>query len=342
MTMHFITLDVFTDTVFLGNPLAVVIVEDKERDALNKDRKHLIAKEFNLSETVFLYLRPGESMQRPDRSSSVREMSILTVEEELPFAGHPAIGTTYFLLHHLGWDFIDTITPPCGAIRITRSPSGHGTVLASIPHDVHLHSRTLRHLYELGDRQVEAQIRPALHDDGRIRDAELDAPIFSIVKGMTFLLVRLPDLDHLGRVDVAKRLDVANYVSLLDAGPWGHGFVAKYYFVPQAVVIGEDGRRSETIRARMVELGFEDPATGSAASSLATYLSLLGNADEVKYRVIQGVEIGRKSDIEVNIVTGTREDGSREVREVRLGGAAKVVMKGEIDLSESDLKTFAR
>jgi len=226
--MQFITVDVFTDTPFLGNPLAVVIVEEKERAALGKDKQQLIAKEFNLSETIFLYLRPGETLQRPDRSSSVREVSIFTIESELPFAGHPTIGTTYLLLQHLGWDFVDTITPPCGPIRVTKSSAADGRVTASIPHDVHLHSRTLRSLYELGDKGVRAQIEPALHGDGSIRAAELDAPIFSIVKGMTFLLVELPSLEHLARVDVRKRLDLGEYVSLLDAGPWGHGFTARY------------------------------------------------------------------------------------------------------------------
>lgn len=224
--MQFITADVFTDTSFLGNPLAVVIVEDKERAALEKDKQQLIAKEFNLSETIFLYLRPGETLQHPDRSSSVREVSIFTIESELPFAGHPTIGTTYLLLQYLGWDFIDTITPPCGPVRIAKSADGR--VTASIPHDVHLHSRTLRSLYELGDKGVRAQIEPALHGDDAIRAAELDAPIFSIVKGMTFLLVELPSLEHLALVDVRKRLDLGEYVSLLDAGPWGHGFTARY------------------------------------------------------------------------------------------------------------------
>lgn len=157
-------------------------------------------------------------------------MSIFTIESELPFAGHPTIGTTYLLLQHLGWDFVDTITPPCGPIRVTKSSSSSsdGRVTASIPHDVHLHSRTLRSLYELGDKGVRDQIAPALHDDDAIRAAELDAPIFSIVKGMTFLLVELPSLEHLARVDVRKRLDLGEYVSLLDAGPWGHGFTARY------------------------------------------------------------------------------------------------------------------
>lgn len=328
--MQFITVDVFTDTSFLGNPLAVVIVEEKERASLGKDTQQLIAKEFNLSETIFLYLRPGETLQHPDRSSSAREVSIFTIESELPFAGHPTIGTTYLLLQYLGWDFVDTITPPCGPIRISKSADGR--VTANIPHDVHLHSRTLRSLYELGDKGVRAQIEPALHGDDAIRAAELDAPILSIVKGMTFLLVKLPSLEHLAQVDVRKRLDLGEYVSLLDAGPWGHGFTARYYYVPQAVVTDESGIRNETIRTRMVELDFEDPATGSAASSLTSYLSLKGDADETKYRITQGVELGRESDIETHIVSKVGSDGTRAIKEVRLGGTAKVVMKGEIFL----------
>lgn len=100
--------------------------------------------------------------------------------------------------------------------------------------------------------------------------------------------------------------------------------------MPQAVATDESGLRSETIRTRMVELDFEDPATGSAASSLTSYLSLRGDSDDTKYRITQGVELGRKSDIETQIVSKVGPDGTRAIREVRLGGTAKVVMKGEI------------
>lgn len=332
--MQFVTLDVFTDTPFLGNPLALVIVEDRERASLEakqgRNTRQLIAKEFNLSETVFFYLRPNETLSSPDRSSKEREMSIFTIEEELPFAGHPTIGTAYFILEHLGWGFIDTLVPPAGPITI--GSSADGAVTARIPHDVHLHSRTLRSLHELGDKQVTAQIEPALHDDEAIRVAELDAPIFSIVRGMTFLLVELPSLEHLGKVSVGKRLDLGNYISLLDAGSWGHGFVGRYYFVRQAVADAEDGVRTETIRARMVELGFEDPATGSAASALSSHLNLLGDRDEVRFRVTQGVEIGRRSDIEVFVASGAGDEGARTIKQVRLAGSARVVMTGNIQV----------
>lgn len=344
--MQFITLDVFTDTPFLGNPLAVVIVEAKERDGLDRARRQRLAREFNLSETAFLLLRPGETLQHPDRSSSVRELAIFTPDRELPFAGHPAVGTTYLLLHHLGWDFVDTIVPPAGPVRISKAAEGGGgggggsTVLASIPHDVHVHSRTLRALQEQqGDEEAAARVRACLHDDDDdIRAAELDAPAVSIVKGMAFVLVELPSLAHLGRVRAGgQRLDLAAGGAaggLLDAGPWGDGFVGRYYFVRQGVVVGgQDGRRGEAaVRARLVAPGLEDPATGSAASALASYLSLGGDVDEVRYRVTQGVEMGRKSDIEVNVVSGKGDGGARVIKEVRLGGTATVVMKGEIQV----------
>lgn len=334
--MQFVTLDVFTDTPFLGNPLAVVIVEDKDRATVDKTRQ-LIAKEFNLSETVFLYLRPGETLEYPDRSSLEREIGIFTIEGELPFAGHPTIGTTYFLVRHLGWDFITTLLPRAGPIRIM--PSAGSLVTASIPYKTHLHSRTLRTLYELGDKQVRAQIEPALSDDELVRAAELDAPIFSVVQGMTFLLVELPSLAHLARITTAKRLDLGNYVSLLNAGPWGHGFVARYYYVPTPPLPRGEGDggavevTTKTFRARMVELGFEDPATGSAASALSCHLSLAGgpgDRDEVRYQITQGVEMGRKSDIEVTVVMGAGEQGARDIKEVRLSGTARVVMTGTI------------
>lgn len=309
------------------------MVEDKERSALDKDDgpdiKQLIAKEFNLSETVFLYLGPNEMLTSPDRSSNERKIRIYTTESELPFAGHPTIGTAYFLRTRLQWDFVNIITPPAGPTHLTSADDA--SVTAQIPHDVHLHSRTLRALYELGDKAVTAQIQPALHDDEDIRNAELDAPIFSIVKGMSFLLVELPSIEHLGKINVGKRLDLGNYVSLLDAGSWGHGFTARYYYVRQTVATAEDGTRTETIRTRMVELGLEDPATGSAASALSCHLSLQGDMDEVRYRITQGVEIGRKSDIEVNIVLGNGEGDVKSIREVRLGGSARVVMTGQIN-----------
>lgn len=374
--MYFATLDVFTSTPFLGNPLALVVVEDKERAALDGgdttttttlSTKQRIAKEFNLSETVFLYLAPGETLAAPAPGAGAqkrsREMRVFTIDKELPFAGHPTIGTAYFVLRHLGWDHVDALVPPAGAIRIARDAGD--AVTARIPHDVHLHARTLRSLMEEGDgddddyegvgreevekglerrrrRTTRERIAQALHEDEVVRAAELDAPAFSIVRGMTFLLVALPSLAHLAKVDAAGARLNFGPLGLLDEGPWGEGFVSRYYYVVTGGEGDEKGAREEVeVRARMVELAFEDPATGSAASALGCYLSLKrdGGGDhddgkgveEVRYRVTQGVEIGRKSDIELDVVSSAGgEGGARKIEEVRLGGAATVIMTGDI------------
>lgn len=340
--MQFVTLDVFTDTPFAGNPLAVVIVEDKDRAALDKtNHRQLIAREFNLSETVFFYLRPGETLASPDRLCSEREISIFTTDREIPFAGHPTIGTAYFVLRHLGWAFVTTLVPPAGPIRIAAvGPASD--VTASIPHNTHLHTRTLRSFYDAGDEHILAQIEPALHhQDAVVRTAELDAPIFSIVKGMSFLLVELPRLEHLGHVAVSPA-NLRSCDFFLDAGPWGDGFVSRYYYVPMEQEGGTDEGAATTtttttastkaFRTRMVELGAEDPATGAAASALASYLSLYREpaAGEVRYHITQGVEMGRKSEIEVTTVTASDDKGARYIKEVRLSGTARVVMKGTL------------
>ena len=82
--LQYTTYDVFTQIPFKGNPLAIVKIP--EESALSKSEKQTIAREFNYSETVFLH--DGEH-----ESSSIRGVDIFTVTEELPFAGHPVIGT---------------------------------------------------------------------------------------------------------------------------------------------------------------------------------------------------------------------------------------------------------
>src|SRR5882672_9499505 len=87
---HFFTLDVFTGQQFGGNPLAVVL--DAER--LSREQMQAVAAEFNLSETVFVL--------PPAKAHSAKKLRIFTPRAELPFAGHPTVGTA-FLLAKLGW-----------------------------------------------------------------------------------------------------------------------------------------------------------------------------------------------------------------------------------------------
>ncbi|KAK3313579.1 hypothetical protein B0H66DRAFT_503168 [Apodospora peruviana] len=325
--LDFITLDVFTDTRFLGNPLAVVFIPASQRSRVSQETKQRIAREFNLSETVFLHTLDRE----PDTSTATREMIIFTIDEELPFAGHPTIGSAYLVLHHLGWGHVDTLLTKAGPIRIAGSGS---SVRATIPHAVHIHQQTLGDVVRIGGSAAGAIVKKALSDDPAISAAELAAPVVSIVKGMTFVLVRLPSLEHLAKVTTAKGLDFSQVDGLLlDKGEWEKSFISRYYYVlTEAEASGDEPQQKWVIRTRMVETGSEDPATGSAACTLASYLTIRSGkppVESARFKIIQGVEMGRQSEIVVDVTARVEEEtGEVGVKEIFLGGTAVVVMNG--------------
>lgn len=147
-----------------------------------------------------------------------------------------------------------------------------------------------------------------------------DFAIVSIVKGMTFVLIELESLDALESVTLAgKTLTIDG----LDQA-WDDTFVGSYFFVR----IGRGDSELESIRTRMIEGPLEDPATGSAASDLAAYLTLQDGipGQTSKYKIIQGVEMGRRSEILVDVQLG--DDGS--VAKVYLSGGAVAVMEGRV------------
>jgi pre-mRNA-processing factor 19 len=325
LKLDFVTLDVFTDTRFQGNPLAVVFVPAAVRNRISQETKQRIAREFNLSETVFLHTLDDE----PNRSIATREIEIFTTEGELPFAGHPTVGSAYLVLHHLGWGHVDTLQTKAGPIRIA-SYEGKDGVRAAIPHAVHTHGQTLRSILDSPDATQAAAnaIKDGLSTDPDIRAAELDAPAVSIVRGMTFLLVRLPSLEHLGRAAPVNRMDFTKIPDLLDDGEWKESFIARYYYVPLEEPFREDSEKV-AIRTRMVELGFEDPATGSAACTLASYLAVGGKGEMVAhFAITQGVEMGRRSEIAVGVLVQRGQEA--EIKALHLGGTAVVVMSGSI------------
>ncbi|KAI1757338.1 Diaminopimelate epimerase-like protein [Xylaria castorea] len=311
MDLPFTTLDVFTTKQLEGNPLAVVRVPASLRSRLTQSMKQKITKEFNLSETVFLHDDTSKS------GPETREVDIFTTDRELPFAGHPTIGTAVFVRHHLeGGEGVRTLAIKAGPIGIEPSSSSVPRgIRARIPHDVHLHAHTLR--------DVLSPSADGLHPDLAIREAELDAPVFSVVKGMTMVLVPLPSLDLLGKVRTLRLDFDALSPRLLDEG-WREGLIMRYYYVDVEDAEAQEGVRC--LRTRMVEVGFEDPATGSAASGLCAYLSLEQAKKGARFQVTQGVEMGRKSVISVETTLG--EGG--ELSELYLGGTAVVVMQGTL------------
>ncbi|KAI0834133.1 Diaminopimelate epimerase-like protein [Hypoxylon sp. FL0890] len=309
--LQFVTLDVFTSTRLQGNPLAVVTVPASLKDKLSQATKQKIAQEFNLSETVFLHEAADSDSQQQQRN-----VDIFTIEREIPFAGHPTIGTAVLVKYHLH-PHVDTLVTKAGPIGLASQADNQ--IRAKIPHNVHLHSKTLADV--IGGNTAY----PGLCPVPQIRDAELKAPVFSVVNGMTFVLVKLPSLDLLGQVGTSYRLDFdALPQPLLDEG-WRDSLVCRYYYVDLGE---EDGEKR--IRSRMVELGFEDPATGSAATALGSYLTLNEEKRGTRFRVTQGVEMGRKSDISVETTVRGSGSGGVELEELWLGGTAVVVLKGSL------------
>lgn len=354
--LSFVTLDVFTSQRYLGNPLAVVFVPASLRDTVTQETKQRIAREFNLSETVFLHTLDDEA--KDGAAVKSRQIDIFTPNEELPFAGHPTIGSAYLVKRHLGWGHVESLITRAGAIEIggldvdDNGESGREkrpeNVGAKIPHAVHVHQKTLQDILAGGDLapKTAESIKGALSDNHDTRKAELSAPVVSIVRGMTFVLVRLPSLAHLAEVSTAKILDFELAKGLLDQGEWEQSFVSRYYYVLQDEkenAGGGGGGKEYGIRSRMVEIPSEDPATGSAACTLASYLALQGGNEsgaswgskeelDFRFNITQGVEMGRKSDIFVaaTVKKADGESGEVQVKNITLGGTAVMVMEGSL------------
>ncbi|KAF3357854.1 Putative DNA helicase INO80 [Verticillium dahliae VDG1] len=112
---------------------------------------------------------------------------------------------------------------------------------------------------------------------------------------------------------------------------WHETFIGRYYHVITGTSVGADGTRTVRLRTRMVEDEMEDPATGSAACALTSYLALHEYEErEVRFEVTQGVEMGRRSDIGVVVKVAGGAGGQRMVDGVQLGGSAVEIMRGAV------------
>ncbi|RAL14763.1 PhzF family phenazine biosynthesis protein [Aspergillus homomorphus CBS 101889] len=299
MTLQYALVDVFTTTRFHGNPLAIVRVPAAQRASLAQETKQKIATEFNLSETVFLHEPPTE---KPLSAGSVA-IDIFTPKCEIPFAGHPTIGTACYILTQSSTNSLKELVTKAGAIPITRD-SQTGLVGASIPFAYHEH---------------QVPVQSGLVITG-------SAPVISIVKGLSFVLAQLPDLEALNGVSGALLKDCFTSEHL-DEG-WNEGPTGTKYFVD----LGRDEQGCRQLRTRMF-IGWEDPGTGSASSALACYLALkeakeLGTGP-FHYHIVQGVEMGRRNDI---YVTVERNESRDQISDVLLRGTAVLVGEGQIML----------
>ncbi|KAL2836523.1 hypothetical protein BJY01DRAFT_221948 [Aspergillus pseudoustus] len=308
--LDFVTLDVFTTKTYEGNPLGVVFLPPAAFSHLTQAQKQTIARELNLSETIFVH-------DKASTPSGSRTIDIFTESVELPFAGHPTIGAASWFLHHAaekdskGNAIVQNLLMKAGKVPISLQDPQTGTVTAHVAHNVHIHETQ----YPLSDvvrlyPTLEAYLAPE------------KIALFSVVKGMSQLLIELPSLEALGAVTTAYGGQAAS-ASYLDHA-WAEGMVCTYFYVKN---VDDEKLGKKVIRTRTILGNLEDPATGSAASGLASYLSLTsGRTGEFKYDVVQGVEMGRRSEIGVEV--DIRE--SSKIESLVLKGSSVKVSEGKI------------
>ncbi len=299
MTLTYETVDVFTDTAFGGNPLAVVFgAED-----LSSDRMQAIAVEFGYSETTFV-LPPKD----PANTAQVR---IFTPTREVPFAGHPNVGTATVL----AWRGTAFGRPVGDAVRFEE---GAGLVPVSILSEGGLPvgaQLTAPQPFRRGEAVPVADVAACLGLDEAAIRADRHPPVGGSV-GLEFILVELTDRAALA----AARPIRAEFEARLADRP---------VFDIHCYVRAEPGDTVD-IRARMfapLDDIDEDPATGSANGALLGLLADLdGPADgPLAYRIAQGVEMGRPS-----LVLGEVDRSGGQTGAVRIGGSCVAMMRGEI------------
>ena len=299
-SLRFFTADVFTTEMFGGNQLAVF----PSAIGLEARLMQAIARELNLSETVFVF--PAES------PANTRKLRIFTPGAELPFAGHPTLGAA-FVLASIGELALQGETTKIvfeegvGPVRVTiRVEKGAPTYC----------ELTAARLPEFGpppppleDIAAVLSLRP-----DQVRTDALSPRGVSC--GVPFFFVPLRDQEALARA--RPNLSV-----------WQRAFST--WWAPNLYPFVENaGRDGADIRARMVgpDLGIvEDPATGSAAAGLAGYLAATRPADNATLRwvVDQGIEMGRPSRLYVEC-----DRVGERIEAVRVGGSS--VMVGEARL----------
>ncbi len=301
----FIQLDVFTSVAFGGNQLAVF----PHADDLSEREMQAIAREMNYSETTFV-------VDATEQQAHCR-VRIFTPRRELPFAGHPVVGTTFALarsgrLHEMGSPIYLQL--------------GVGTIAVDVlyeerrPSFVWMHQPAPTFESWHGDR---AQLAAALSLSAGELDPDL--PIERGTAGVAFLYVPVRSTEALARACPTPQLGEA----MGEASGEFDGHPAVYIFAPT----NAHGAGTAEIRARMFapETGIvEDAATGSAAGPLGAYLvrhnGMRPDADgETRIRIDQGIEMGRPSRISV-VVIGDADT----IREVRVGGEAVTVAEGEL------------
>ena len=306
MRYRFLTADVFTTEPFGGNPLGVL----PDARGLDDARMQAIAREFNLSETVFVL--------PPDDPAHTRRLRIFTPAAELPFAGHPTVGTAIVLATEgeialAGERTRIVFEEGVGPVPVAIDAREGRPVFAQL---------TTARAPEFGPAPEVEAIAAALSLPPDDLDRQGGLPQAASA-GVPFLLVRLRRGETLARA----RLDHAAWQRGV-AGSWSEHL---YVFADGGVVLGA----SVDFQARAFVPGAgieEDPATGAAAAAFGGWLGTALDLPDGTHRFViaQGVEMGRSSRLEVEV-----ERAGRALAAVRVGGAAVLITEGEIQVPDA-------
>jgi trans-2,3-dihydro-3-hydroxyanthranilate isomerase len=297
MLLEYCVVDVFTDEALKGNPLAVVM----NTADLTTEQMQAIAREFNLSETTFVERRAADV----ELAEGVR-VRIFTTEEELPFAGHPTLGTASVLkLHDRETIKFDTVTLALNVGPVSVHFSGDG-----------LFGEMKQRDPEFGAELDPAEV--ARLTGLAIEDLDPALPPQVVSTGTAFAIVVLRSSDALAGLQVKQE----------EATAWLRARGARWFYVLAPTGSGQNGRQEPAWRARMQFNGGEDPATGSAAGCAISYLVARSAAEPgARIHLRQGVEIGRLSDLYLSAHAEWAK-----VTDVRVAGSTVLVAKGQLFL----------
>ena len=301
-TYEFVQLDVFTQTALAGNPLAIF----PDARGLNDAEMQALAREMNLSETTFIFPRDAATEAREGK-----KVRIFTIEIELPFAGHPTLGTALYL-------YASESTKPAEISLDLKA--------GKIP------VRFTANTENAGGDRVDGQV----FGEMRQRDPEFGAP-FSRVDVARVIGIPVNEIHSKWPIQPVSTgfsftiVPFRNRQTLSDL-TFGYSQAAEFLRKTGAnlfyFLCAERREGRLEARARMFFYGGEDPATGSAAGCAASWMVQHGVANSDEQVVIQqGVECRRPSEMHVR---ATRE-GER-VTNVRVGGYAVEILRGTVVL----------
>lgn len=305
-TYEFVQLDVFTRTPLTGNPLAVFT----DARGLSDGEMQALAREMNLSETTFILPR-----ERATEARAGKQVRIFTVAEELPFAGHPTLGTAlylYSLRSDRGLKTTDEIVLDlkAGRIPVRFAADSDNTGRDRVDGQV---------FGEMRQRDPEFGTTLSREEVARVIGIAVDEissewPIQAVSTGLTFTIVPFRNQQTLSGV----KFTYAQASEFLKSS----GANSFYFLCPEWT----EGRLE--VRARMFFYGGEDPATGSAAGCAASWMVQheVANRDE-QVLIRQGIECRRPSEM---YVRASRE--RERVTNVRVGGYAVEILRGTVVL----------